>query len=190
MRRFPDLDAPLTDGIISLRRFTLADVADVTRACQDPEIVRWTASIPNPYTQSDARNWIERHEQNWKSGFTASFAIADPADDAFLGNLNVIVPPKEVERAALGYWVADWVRGRGIATRSLVMASNWALNALESRELYLETLEGNVASERVAEKAGYVFAGYRSEDYTRPKSRGAPETLRVKEWVLTRSESE
>jgi RimJ/RimL family protein N-acetyltransferase len=72
----------------------------------------------------------------------------------------------------------------------LLIASRWAIDVLDPRELYLETLEGNVASERVAEKAGYVFAEYRSENFTRPASRGTPETVRVKEWVLRLSGSD
>jgi RimJ/RimL family protein N-acetyltransferase len=184
VRRFPSLEAPLSDGIVSLRRFTLDDVAEVTRALQDPEIVRWTASIPIPYTESEAQGWIERHSELWNAGITAPFAIVDATDGAFMGNINVIVPPDALGRAALGYWVAKWGRDRGVATRSLLIASKWAIDVLDPRELYLETLEGNVDSERVAKKAGYVFAEYRSEDFTRSASRGTPETLRVKEWVL------
>lgn len=173
--------------MVSLRRFTLADVAEVTRACQDPEIVRWTASIPIPYTEADAHGWIERHPVHWSAGTTASLAIVDASDGALLGCVNVIVPRESVGRVAMGYWVAAWGRARGVATRSLLVASNWAIHVLDPRELYLETLDGNVASERVAEKAGYTFAGYRSEDFTRPASRGTPETLRVKEWILNPS---
>lgn len=55
MSPVPDLEAPLSDGVVSLRRFTLDDVAEVTRALQDPEIVKWTASIPTPYAESDAK---------------------------------------------------------------------------------------------------------------------------------------
>ena len=102
VRQFPDLEAPLSDGIVSLRRFTLDDVAEVTRACQDSEIVRWTASIPIPYAESDAQGWIERHSENWNSGFTASFAIVDATDDSFMGSINVIVAPDMLGRAALG----------------------------------------------------------------------------------------
>jgi RimJ/RimL family protein N-acetyltransferase len=184
MRSFPDLQAPLSDGIVSLRRFTLDDVADVTRALQDPEIVRWTASIPTPYTETDASGWIERHAEHWDSGTTAHFAIIDTSDGALMGNLNVIVPSWDTERVAMMYWVATWGRGKGVATRALILASWWAIDVLDPRKLYLDTLEGNVTSERVAEKAGYVFAGYRSENFARPASRGTPETLRVKEWVL------
>jgi RimJ/RimL family protein N-acetyltransferase len=184
VRPFPDIDAPLSDGIVSLRHFTLADVAEVTRACQDPEIVRWTASIPTPYTEPDAQGWIARHSELWNSGVTAQFAIVDATDGAFIGNIYVIVAPFMLGRAAVGYWVAEWARARGVATRALLIASKWAIDSLDPRELYLETLEGNVASERVAQKAGYVFDDYRAEDFIRPASRGTPETVRVKQWVL------
>ena len=184
MRPFPDLEAPLTDGVVSLRRFTLDDVAEVARACQDPEIVRWTASIPTPYAEADARSWIERHVGLWSSGSTAPLAIVAATDGAFLGTLNVIVPTEAPGRVAMGYWVAAWGRRQGVATRALLIASKWAMDVLSPRELFLETLEGNVASERVAEKAGYAAVGYRPEDFTRPASRGTPETLRVKEWIL------
>jgi hypothetical protein len=90
VRQLPDLEAPLSDGVVSLRRFTLDDVTEVTRACQDPEIVRWTASIPIPYTESDAQGWIEGHSEHWNSGLTASLAIVDATDGAFMGSSGVL----------------------------------------------------------------------------------------------------
>jgi RimJ/RimL family protein N-acetyltransferase len=99
---FPHLDTQLSDGIVSLRRFTIDDVAEVTRACQDSESVHWTASIPNPYTESDAQGRIERQPEHWDSGFTASFAIVDANDGTFMGSIEVIVPPDALGRAAMG----------------------------------------------------------------------------------------
>jgi hypothetical protein len=32
----------LTDGVVILRQLARADVAEITAACRDPEIVRWT----------------------------------------------------------------------------------------------------------------------------------------------------
>lgn len=112
MKPFPELDAPLSDGAVSLRRFTLDDVADVTRALQDPEIVRWTASIPTPYSEANASGWIEGQSQLWNSGNTAFFAIDSAMSRVFLGNINVIVPPDADGRAAMMYWVALWGRGK------------------------------------------------------------------------------
>jgi RimJ/RimL family protein N-acetyltransferase len=105
-----------------------------------------------------------------------------------MGNIYVIVAPYMLGRAALGYWVTEWARARGFATRALVLASQWAFDVLNPPGLFLETLDGNVASERVAEKSGYVVAEYKSEDYARPASRETPEALRVKQWVLRPSD--
>ena len=66
-------EPPLTDGEIALRPYTLADVADVTAACQDPEISRWTAMIPWPYQEEHARGWIEGHGLLWETGEAAEF---------------------------------------------------------------------------------------------------------------------
>jgi ribosomal-protein-alanine N-acetyltransferase len=183
---FPDLLAPISDGVVSLRRFTQDDVADVTRALQDPEIVRWTASIPSPYSQEDASTWIGRHPQNWDTGFTASLAICHAEDGAFLGCVNVIVPSEANGRVAMGYWVAAWCRGVGVATRALVLATQWAIDVLDPPELYLTTIDGNVASERVAEKAGYVFLSSTSRDLVRRWS-GTTDVVQMNEWVRRRT---
>ena len=93
MRPFPDLEVPLSDDVVSLRHFTLEDVTEVTRALQDQEIVRWTASLPTPYAESDAQGWIERHAELWNAGTTAQFAIVEAAGGALMGNIYVIVAP-------------------------------------------------------------------------------------------------
>jgi hypothetical protein len=43
---------PLSDGMVTLRPWTPGDVPEVTLACRDPEIVRWTTQIPKDYTES------------------------------------------------------------------------------------------------------------------------------------------
>jgi hypothetical protein len=51
-------ELPLTDGAVELRPFEMSDVEDVTEACQDREISRWTDAIPWPYSEDHARDWI------------------------------------------------------------------------------------------------------------------------------------
>jgi RimJ/RimL family protein N-acetyltransferase len=166
--------------VVSLRRFTLDDVEDVTQALQDPEVVRWTASIPSPYTLDHATDWIEQQPQNWESGFTASLAVCDAESGALLGCINVLGPARADGGVAMMYWVAAWNRRRGVATRALVLATQWASEALNPKEIHLETLEGNVASERVAQKGGYVFSGTRTGELTR---RGSTERVTESMWI-------
>jgi RimJ/RimL family protein N-acetyltransferase len=178
---FPDLKTPLTDGVVSLRALSLDDVADVTRALQDEEIVRWTASIPSPYTESHARTWIEAQLDRWGTGAQAAFAIVDASDGSLLGSIAVIRPSDRPDCIAMMYWVARWSRRTGVATRALKLASGWAL-LLSPRELYLETVVGNIASEGVATKAGYSCTGTRQ----RVGRLGGQEdvTYALKTWVM------
>ncbi|MFF3099024.1 GNAT family N-acetyltransferase [Streptomyces cyaneofuscatus] len=65
------------------------------------------------------------------------------------------------ERAEVGYWTAARARGRGVAPRALEALTDWAFTAFAGEGLVrLELLHqvDNVASCRVAEKAGYAFA--------------------------------
>ena len=115
MPGLPRLTVPLTDGELNLRPFDLDDVTAVTEACQDPDISRWTATIPFPYPEEDARSWISTHGDLWSTGQAAQFAITTPTD-ALLGNLGIQPIDWGDRSAVVGYWVAAWARRRGVAT--------------------------------------------------------------------------
>ena len=51
--RFPDDVPVLTDGPVTLRAHTRADIGPAYETCQDPEMQRWT-TIPVPYLQEHA----------------------------------------------------------------------------------------------------------------------------------------
>jgi len=59
----------------------------------------------------------------------------------------------------IGYWVAGPARGRGIATRAVRLASEWALRELGLGTLELMTHEDNLASQGVARAAGFSETG-------------------------------
>ena len=54
--------------------------------------------------------------------------------------------------------VAPTARGRGVATSAVRLLSKWAFTELGLERLQL-SLPANVASRRVAEKAGYHYEG-------------------------------
>jgi RimJ/RimL family protein N-acetyltransferase len=59
----------------------------------------------------------------------------------------------------VGYWVAPQARGRGVATAAVRLLSAAAFEQLDLIRLDLIVAVGNVASVRVAEKAGYTREG-------------------------------
>ena len=139
----------LEDDVVRLRRFEKSDVPAIVAACQDPEIPRWTA-VPSPYTDADALEWLESDEEE-------TFAILDSVSDDLLGSIGV--RSLDGGEAEVGYWVKREARGRGVATRALALVSRWVLVERGIGRLRLRAEPGNVASQRVAEKAGFVKEG-------------------------------
>jgi RimJ/RimL family protein N-acetyltransferase len=183
MPSLPEPELALSDGVVSLRRFTLDDVSVVTRACQDAEIPRWTASIPTPYEERHAREWISRHDAWWASGERAPFAFCSATTGDFLGSMGVTGIDWDRLTGAAGYWAASWARNFGATTRALCLLCRWAFDAVHLDAMELMTVIGNVASERVAEKAGFELIGM-IDDYVPRGALYPGSTYQVTRWVL------
>lgn len=139
----------LEDGEILLRPFTEEDVPAIAAACQDPEIPRWTR-VPSPYSEDDARMFV-RHADH------QAFAIVDREGGELLGSIGLVDLAGSV--GEIGYWIKREARGNGVATRALVLLSRWAASEGGLARVQLTTEPANVASQRVAEKAGFSREG-------------------------------
>ncbi|GAA2877186.1 hypothetical protein GCM10010517_38540 [Streptosporangium fragile] len=145
-------------GPVVLRPHAPADAEAIVRACSDPEIVRFIPPVPVPYTHDDALRYLEQVEQEWKDG-SAPFAIADAESGEWLGNISLRVA-RLAGNAEIGYLVAPWARGRGVATAATRALAGWAL-ARGVERIELLTAPENLASQRVALAAGFRREGVR-----------------------------
>jgi len=148
----------LHDEVVTLRLPDERDVDAITDACQDPEIPRFTRAA-SPYGRDDALEYVGRTAAGWRDGTSAGFVIADAADDTVLGSIGVMRFDDTRAVAEVGYWVARAARGHGLATRSVRLASRWALREVGISRLELMTRVENVASQGVAERAGFTREG-------------------------------
>lgn len=148
----------LRDEVVRLRLPVQRDVDAITDACQDPEIPRFTR-VTSPYGRDDALEYVSRTKSAWHDGTSAGFVIADAGDDTLLGSIGVMRFDDTRTVAEVGYWVARGVRRHGVATRSVRLVSDWALRDLGIARLELMTRVENVASQRVAERAGFTREG-------------------------------
>ncbi len=153
------LPAPptLTDGVVTLRPWSLADAPDVARACDDPETARWLAAMPRAYTLADAESWLTTTvPQGWASGSAVALAATAAAGGEVLGQVGLYLKDRAHGRAGVGYWTAPWARGRGAASRGTALLSRWAIDALGLNRLELLADVDNLSSQRAAEKAGFT----------------------------------
>lgn len=139
---------------MALRAWREDDVRALVRACSDRFTQRYT-SVPSPYTPEDARMFVAGGRSG--SGLPLAAVRVDDAS-VVLGAAGLHAVDRERSRAEVGYWTAPWARRTGVATSALGLLAEWAIApdglALRRVELYAEP--GNLGSQVVAERAGFV----------------------------------
>jgi RimJ/RimL family protein N-acetyltransferase len=168
----------ITVGDLRLRPFEETDIPWVYEVSLDPLVQKYL-QIPVPYHLSDAEYFVrEMAVAAWESGTRAEFVVeaASPA----AGSTGSAPRPTEsaspsgspasaggvpLGRVGLGldgagagqvgYWMAPAARGRGVATTALRALCGWGFGVLGLGLIEWRAEVGNVASRRVAEKAGF-----------------------------------
>jgi RimJ/RimL family protein N-acetyltransferase len=134
------------------------DEAAITLACQDPEILRWTVNLPDPYTRADAEDWVRRIAPTERAGGRGLPCVIQ-ADDALVGSAGLSWRRDEPTSCPeVGYWIAAPSRRRGYAAEATRALSDWAF-AHGAAEVRLLTLIGNEPSQAVARRAGFTESG-------------------------------
>jgi RimJ/RimL family protein N-acetyltransferase len=140
----------LSDGEVTVRSWRAADLDELVAAVNDPEIARWMPAIPHPYSQADGRAYLAR-----ASTREGTFAVVDAGTGRLLGGITVNA--QNWGRAEIGYWVRADARDRGVASRALTLVATWGLGRYRRLQLHADV--ENVASQRVAENAGFRREG-------------------------------
>jgi len=150
------LDAPhLVGRSVVLRALRDADADRIVEGAGDPLTQRWLPFLPTPYQAPDAADFIETTRLDAANGTDICWAMADPVTDRLVGCLGV-----NIDRPELGYWTHPDARGRGVTTEAVDLALRYVFSAaLGLRRMTLRAAVGNVASRRVAERAGMSLVG-------------------------------
>lgn len=138
----------LDDGVVRLREWADDDAAWYADSVRDPLIQRFTTESP----ALEAGQVLTAISRLRASGTDAGFVICDAVTGARLGNIAL---SHDGRSGSVSYWVAADGRGRGVATRALALFSAWSFRAAGLDELWLLVHRDNMASQRVAVRAGY-----------------------------------
>jgi RimJ/RimL family protein N-acetyltransferase len=94
-----------------------------------------------------------------REGAGVHLMMLDRAAGRIVGSIGLFHADWEVRSAEIGYGVRGSARNQGYATEALAAAARWALTAGGIQRAWLTANTDNVASVRVAEKAGFQREG-------------------------------
>lgn len=148
---------------LRLELLTETHLDDLERLLGDPEVLRFTR-LPDPAVPGYAVQWYGRYQAAREKGTAETFAAVAP-DGTFLGVALAPHIDAEAREMELGYMVAPGARGRGVGTEMLRQLTSWAFAEGGALRVSLLIDVANVASQRVAERAGYTLEGVLRSSY-------------------------
>jgi ribosomal-protein-alanine N-acetyltransferase len=141
-----------------LRTWQIEDAEALFKIYSNPELYRFTGADPFPDIET-MRRWMEEYLINYQKehGFGV-WAVIEKMSGKMVGTCGLGYFDGRPE-LGLGYWFDPDYWGRGYATEAARACVAYAFNQLNAPELASMTHPDNKASQRVLEKAGFVFVG-------------------------------
>ena len=167
-----DADNPvvtLSDDMVTLRPWSKADAGFMADAYADPMILRYNGVLDRggrpapPLSITDAEVVIGEFSAKWRAFSTTeippgvAFAITGARSGDLVGCCGVDDWSKS-DVAQIGYWITASARGRGYATRAVILLTNWLFD-LGAARVFLTIVADNEESVAVARRAGFEYEG-------------------------------
>ncbi len=144
---------------LMLRPFTQNDASTVARLAGRREIADTTISIPHPYSEPQARDWITRHIEGRSQGKAVVFAVVTETDRQLVGAVGLRGIDQEHGQAEMWVWIGVECWRRGYATEATQALLQYGFETLRLNRIYAHHMLRNPASGRVLQKIGMKKEG-------------------------------
>lgn len=141
-----------------LRPFALADAADVQRIAGAREVADTLLSVPFPYEDGLAKQWVETHAAQFAAGVNVVYAVVRQDGDALIGAVSLGITPRH-RRAELAYWLSVPFWNQGCMTEAARALLGFGFDALGLHRVTATHFTRNPASGRVMQKLGMTREG-------------------------------
>jgi ribosomal-protein-serine acetyltransferase len=149
----------LTDGALTLRPLQRDDRDPMYAAVMESitEVSRWLPWCHPGYSIAETEAFIESCITAWAQQTHFPLAIFDASTGEYLGGTGINHIDRQNRQGSVGYWVRTGATRRGIAPRAVRLVARFAFETLRLSRLEIVARPENMASRRVAEKAGAKF---------------------------------
>ena len=143
---------------ITIRKWTTDDIPSLAKYANNINIWNNLRNyFPHPYTEEQAKAWIERVVDE-----VPIVNLAIDLDGEAIGGIGLILNSDVyMYSAEIGYWIGEPFWGQGIATEAIRQMIDYTFYYFDIVRIYAEVFENNKASMRALEKNGFYLEGVR-----------------------------
>lgn len=149
-----------TDRLI-LRQWKLDDVNDVVEGLNNLNVTRWLAQVPFPYTEEDAKSFINKSIEN----NLYNFAIVLKEENKVIGGTQLTNISYVHGTAGGGIWLNEKYQGQGYGTEAFGARIKYAFEELGLRRLENGYFKENEKSHKMQLRFGYKDEGIRRKKF-------------------------
>ena len=116
-------------------------------------------SVPHPFLECHAREWIKRAGAEYKSGSGYHWGLSSIKNGAFTGYVTLREIDHEHSQAELSFWICrkDW--GNGFAKEACAKAIEVAFETLNINRIYAYHMVRNPTSGKILKHLGFQQEG-------------------------------
>ncbi|MBD0336586.1 MAG: GNAT family N-acetyltransferase [Cyanobacteria bacterium Co-bin13] len=166
-----------------LRPLSPGDAPSIQSAASAREVADAMISVPHPYPDGEAEQYISRQAAAREAGQAAAFVIESKAEQAFRGLIEIREIEPEHFQAELSFWLAVEAWGQGYMSEALPPMLKFGFQNLDLNRLYAHHMVRNPGSGKVLSKNGFVQEGVLRQ---RVRKWGVFEDVKL--WALLRED--
>jgi RimJ/RimL family protein N-acetyltransferase len=158
-----------------LRDWRDEDAAAMAEARNDAATQRWLPVGHPPLDAERSLRRIQMYREQHANGSFLNFAVADPATDAWIGEVRLMHVGAEADGAEVGYAIHPAARGKGVGTEAVRMAvahgfarpapGGGESGGLGLHRISLDAAPANAASRGLAKRCGFTEVGLKRRAY-------------------------
>jgi RimJ/RimL family protein N-acetyltransferase len=151
----------LPRNTVRFRRSEMADATGILDAVRSsvPELEVWMPWAHAGYSLEDTTTWLELCRDGWEKATQYSFIAVDVTSGEVLADCSISQINRMHGFANLGYWVRSSATRQGLGSALARRVAQFGVEEIRLNRLEILTAVGNVASQRVAQKAGATLEG-------------------------------
>ncbi len=151
MKSFPVIE---TERLL-LSSLTYEDIADCVEYANNEKAQQYTLAIPFPYTEEDAKNFVDLCKEEFNKGNSITLGIRIKETRKLIGSIELRL--KKFDKAEVGYMINEAYWNKGYTSEALKAMLSFGFRELHLNKIYAFHLLGNDASAAVMKKSNMQY---------------------------------